>query len=165
MIIIKLEREQIQLLLSHIPKCEEKKEQMNKIRKKLEKSLIPIKISSRKGKARNLQKWVCEKIASIFGIEYNQKDDQCLIHSREMGQAGVDIILRIPLLFQFPFSIECKSAETFNLRKSMKQAINNTRIDTFPLIIYKCKEFDSPFVIMFWNVFERIIRDGKKERY
>src|SRR4030066_247579 len=54
----------------------------------------PIKISSRKAKGRGLQKWLCQKISEMTGILYDQSDDSCLLHSREMGQSGTDVILR-----------------------------------------------------------------------
>jgi len=133
-----------------------------KLYKKLKRSLIPIKISSRKEKGKNLQKWICNKIANLLGIKYNQQDDQCEIHSREMGQSGVDIILRGKALKRFPFSIECKSSEQFNFKNTIEQIRNNSTDDTDWLIVYKKKVFRNPVVIMGWYAFERLFEKGVK---
>ncbi len=112
----------------------------NTVYKKLKRALMPIKISSRKAKGRNLQQQVCRDIANILDIEYNQQDDNCLIHSREMGQAGKDIILRGIAKERFPYSIECKSVENLHLDKAIKQIkYNMTKEDIGFLIIHKKK--------------------------
>lgn len=119
---------------------------------------MSIKISSRKAKGRNLQKWVCNKIANIFGIDYRQEDDDCPLHSREMGQSGVDIILRGELNKLFPYSIECKSSEKLSLKKTIKQVKLNQKKDTDWLIVYKHKGIKKPIVIMDWEAFEYLIK-------
>jgi hypothetical protein len=116
-----------------------------------------IAISSAKGKGRNLQYWVCERISKLIGIPYNQQDDQCLIHSREMGQVGVDIILRGEVQKQFPFSIECKSTESMNFIKTIIQAISNQAEKTDWMIVHRCKAF-SPVVVISWDTFEKLFR-------
>lgn len=126
--------------------------------KRLEETKTPIKIPSAKSKGRNLQKKVCEDIASLLNIEYNQSDDLCLIHSREMGQSGVDIILRGDTLFEFPFSIECKSSESFNLAKTIEQAKANKRSGTDWMVVHKRKSFSSPVVMLDWSVFLSIMK-------
>ena len=82
-----------------------------------------IKVSSAKGKGRNLQQFVCERISTILSIPFVNKDDFCDIHSREMGQSGVDVVLRGEALKKFPFSIECKSAENISLRSFIVSGI------------------------------------------
>lgn len=119
---------------------------------------MSIKISSRKAKGRNLQKWICERIAKIFNIEYNQNDDNCDIHSREMGQSGVDIILRGEVYKKLPFDIECKATERFTVYKDIEQAKNNTKKNRDWLLIHK-KKYSNPIVIMDWETFEKIIRN------
>jgi hypothetical protein len=128
--------------------------------KKLKKYLTPIKISSRKGKGRELQKWICEKISKLINIPYNQSDDQCLIHSREMGQKGADIILRGKALKLFPFSIECKSSEQFNIRKAIEQAKSNKLESVFWMVVYKNKSFKKPVIIIDWKAFEYLCING-----
>lgn len=124
-----------------------------KIKNRLEKVLKPIKIQSGKKKGRNLQQWVCQKIADLFGIEYNQQDDGCVIHSREMGQSGVDIIIRGNIKEMFPFAIECKSSEQLNLLNTIQQAKKNTKENEWWVIVYKNKSMRNPIVIMDWDCF------------
>ena len=120
---------------------------------------MSIKVASRKAKGRNLQKWVCSKIAKILDMKFDQQDDQCLIHSREMGQQGVDIILRGDTIKKFPFSIECKSSEQLNLIGTVKQAKSNQVDGTDWLIVYKKKAFKKPIVIMDWDAFENLVEE------
>lgn len=127
---------------------------------KLKKSQKRIAIASAKGKARSLQQWVCRRISGITGIPYNQQDDQCKIHSREMGQSGVDIILRDEAIELFPFSIECKNSESFSLNQFMSQAISNQADGTDWMIVYRAKRLTEPVVIIGWDAFERIVRKG-----
>ena len=126
---------------------------VNKLYKKLDKieNKKPIKISSRKAKGRNLQYWVCTKISELLNIPYNQSDDQCLIHSREMGQHGNDIILRGEALQDFPFSIECKNSESLNLIDTINQVKNNQIEGTYWMIVHKRKGIKNPIVIIDWN--------------
>ena len=81
-----------------------------------------ISIASRKAKARELQKLVAQKISDLTGIPCG-KDE--LIESREMGQAGTDIKLIGEAKKKFPFAIECKRQEKFNLHDAVKQAKAN----------------------------------------
>jgi len=131
-----------------------------KLKKKIETALKkqPIKISSRKAKGRELQKWVCRKIADIFGIEFNQQDDECLIHSREMGQAGADVILRGHIAKQFPFTIECKNTEQISLPNFIKQARDNTPENKKMLLVIRNKTLKDPIAVLDWDTFERLIK-------
>lgn len=119
----------------------------------------PIKVSSRKAKGRDFQYWVCNKIASVFGIEFNQKDDNCLIHSREMGQSGLDIVLRGDIKKNFPFSIECKNQENLSIKDWIRQAKNNEQANTSWMLIFKNKEFKEPIVCL---EFETFLKHFKK---
>ena len=132
-----------------------------KIIKKLNRSQNKkrIKISSGKAKGRSLQQWGCRQISLLTGISYNQSDDSCEIHSREMGQHGTDIVLRGRAAEIFPFSIECKNAESFNIKETVKQAKQNQKEKTAMMIIYKCKEFKFPVVIMEWDTFNSMCKD------
>jgi len=126
---------------------------IEKVLRRIERASRPIKISSRKQKGRNLQKWVCERISSLLRIPYSQDDDNCLIHSREMGQSGVDVILRGEAFANFPFRIECKSSEKLSLSNTIYQAKKNAGDDWW-MIVYKRKNFKNPIVIMDWMDFE-----------
>lgn len=92
---------------------------------KIDRELKPISVSSRKAKGRNLQYKVCEMLSTKLNIPYVQSDDDCLIHSREMGQHGTDVVLRGEAGVRFPFAIECKNQESLNLGKAIEQAKEN----------------------------------------
>lgn len=140
-----------QALFSHYG-CEEK--YAKKIISKLERAEKKIKTSSAKGKGRGLQYWVCEKIAGMFGIEFKQGDDECLIQSRPMGQHSVDIILRWELKKKFPFSIECKAQETLNIKEWIRQARENELPDTSWMLIFKKQTLGSkPIVCLDFETF------------
>lgn len=162
---IKLNRNEIDYIVSNLTYKESLSENKNKglqIIKKLQKALKPpIKIKSRKAKGRNLQQWVCQKIANILEIKYEQQNDQCPIHSREMGQSGTDIILRGNVLKQFPFSIECKSGKTLNLTGTIRQVKNNKIENTDWIIVYK-GNYKKSIVIMEWDCFEKFYKKGEK---
>ncbi len=84
-----------------------------------------IKPRSAKQKGLDWQKEVCALVSDITGIEYNQQDDTCEIHSRESGLNGTDVILRGKAKEKFPFSIECKNCKTISLPDWVRQAESN----------------------------------------
>lgn len=118
----------------------------------------PIKPASRKAKGRALQYYVCERIAKVFGIEYRQSDDNCEIHSREMGQHGTDVILRGRVGETFPFSVECKNCETILLPQWLSQCRTNTAYGKYPLLVVKNKKIGvEPVVVIEWGAFEHLM--------
>lgn len=122
--------------------------------KKFERAEKTLKTSSRKGKGRNLQYWVCEKIAKLFNVDFVQSDDNCLIQSRPMGQHSVDIILRGKLRKKFPFSIECKAQESLSLPEWIRQAKENELPDTYWMLIFKKQTLGSkPIVCLDFETF------------
>lgn len=152
------EVEMIKTALSCHYGCEEK--YAKKIIGKLERAEKTIKVSSRKGKGRSLQYWVCERIADMFGIEFVQSDDTCLIHSREMGQHGTDIVLRGEVYKKFPFDIECKACESLSIPDWVRQARANKKENRDWLVIFKKQALGrEPLVLMEWKTFEKIIKD------
>lgn len=125
------------------------------ILKKLDKKRI--KVSSAKAKGRNLQKWVCEKLANMIGIVYDQSDDQCEIHSREMGQRGVDIVLRGKAKELLPLAIECKNTEKLSLNEVIRQAKENEGMYDAWMVVHKNKTLENPIVIIDWDFFEHLL--------
>ena len=107
-------------------------------------------------KARGLQQWVCQKISDLLNIPYT-KDDDSLIASRQMGQSGVDVILRGEAAEKFPFSIECKSGESIGWRSAIRQAKDNTPKGKDFLVVLKTKEFQAPIIMIDANVFFRLL--------
>lgn len=129
--------------------------------KKFENAEKTLKTSSRKGKGRGLQYWVCDRIAKMFGLEFIQSDDSCLVHSREMGQHGTDIVLRGEVAEKFPFDIECKSCESLSIPEWVRQARANKKVNRDWLLVFKKQTIGSePLVAMEWETFEKIILKG-----
>lgn len=127
--------------------------------KRLERAEKPIKASSAKGKGRNFQHWVCQKVADILGLPFNQSDDACLIHSREMGQKGCDVVLRGEARARFPFDVECKAAERINIAEWIAQARENSRRSGRAwLLVFKKKSIGEPCVCLDWNSFDLLFR-------
>ena len=143
------------------PSTKTEAEARDALRKRLVRSLTKIKPSSGKAKGRDLQMWVCGKIAEIAGVCFDQHDDQCLIHSREMGQPGRDIVLRGAALQKFPFSVECKNSEGLSVTEALQQAQSNCAPGTAALVVHKRKSLKQPIVIMEWDTFERLV-SGKE---
>ena len=103
-----------------------------------------IKISSGKAKARELQKWVCSEVSKLTGIPWGKDLD---IESREMGQSGVDVKLRGEVQELFPFSVECKRQESWNVHSWIKQAKDNRKEGT-DWIIFARRSHEDSVVIM-----------------
>ena len=125
------------------------------LHKKLERSLKRIKVSSAKAKGRRFQQKICKEISELINIPYVSGSDDSLIQSRPMGQRGCDIILLGKAKKVFPFSVECKNAETFNMRKTLGQAKSNDKNNW--LILYKNTSI-KPVVIMEWEVWKKLFR-------
>jgi len=134
---------------------------MERIIKKCKNQMKTIKVSSRKGKGRELQYFICREISELTGIPYIQSDDDCDIHSREMGQHGKDIILRGEALRKFPFSVEAKCSESFDMLGTYEQAITNTTKDTDWLIVHRRKSIPEVIVMLSWNTFKKILKERK----
>ena len=78
--------------------------------------------SSRKAIGRNLQQWVCRMISGLACLPWG-KDEE--IASREGGQTGCDVRLGIKAREIFPFSVECKSGQSWDIPRAIKQAKSN----------------------------------------
>jgi hypothetical protein len=103
-----------------------------------------IKTSSAKAKGRSLQQWTSQQISDLLGIPWG-KDE--LIASREMGQNGTDVRLLGEAQERFPFSVECKNQERWDVLAWIKQAQKNQKEGTDWLLICK-KNQTKPVVIM-----------------
>ncbi len=113
-----------------------------------------ISISSRKAKGRKLQQYVANKIGKLLGLPVGKDLD---IESRQMSQSGVDIILRGEALRDFPFSVECKSQETWSVPAWIEQAEKNTKQNTHWLLFMKRKR-EKPVIVMDAETFFEIYR-------
>lgn len=132
---------------------------LSKLFIRLSKTQKKITVASAKAKGRNLQQWVCKRISAITGLPYDQQDDGCDIHSREMGQAGTDIVLRGEALKRFPFSVECKASESLNLKETVEQVKHNTYKGTDWIIVHNKKAIPDTLVIMSWDTFEKLLKE------
>ena len=124
---------------------------------------MAISISSRKGKARGLQQWVCKKISCLIEKPWG-KDEQ--IASREMGQTGPDVRLVADAKDLFPWSVECKRQESWSVHSWVKQAKENQMSGTDWLLIAKSNREDAVVILdagVFFDIL-RLIRGSKKGR-
>ena len=151
---VNLDTKEIELILDWIPNDPK----YAPFKKKMQNQLRTIKVSTRKAKGRDLQKWVCGEVSEITDIPYKQDDDQCLIHSRELGVNGTDVVLRGEALKKFPYSVECKNSESLDIVKTVVQAKGNTVDGTDYLIVHKRKALPEVVVIMAWDAFKKLLR-------
>ena len=154
------ERELIYILVA----CQDgrDRDKYQKLAKKLEKANTRIKVSSGKQKGRSMQYWVCEQISKLTGIPYKQSDDECEIHSREMGQHGTDIVLRGKAKKLFPYSVECKAQESLNLVDTIEQAKANVLPGTDWIVVHRKKALSSDIVMMEWDTFAKLVETSIK---
>lgn len=81
-----------------------------------------IKIGSRKGKARRLQKWMEARIGELLGEPCGKDTGIC---SREMGQTGPDVALSPRVRELFRFTVECKSGDGWDIPGAIRQCQAN----------------------------------------
>jgi hypothetical protein len=124
---------------------------------------MSISVASRKSKARNLQKWVAEKLSGLTAIPWGPEDEM-EIQSRPMGQSGVDVILRGKAFRLLPLSIECKSTEKLGIETTVAQAKRNKKEGTEWVIVHKRKAFRKPIVIVDWDFFQSLLNDHLKTK-
>jgi hypothetical protein len=108
-----------------------------------------VKSRSAKNKGMGLQQYICHRFSLLSRIPWGEDE---LISSRPMGQSGVDIVLIGKALELFPFSIECKKHEKWNVQETISQAIQNTKQGTAWLVIYS-KNNQEPISIFEESVF------------
>ncbi len=110
--------------------------------------------SSAKAKGRNLQQWACQQISDLLCIPWG-KDE--LIASRESAQSGTDVRLIGPAKERFPFSVECKYQESWNVPGWIRQAQSNQEEGSDWLLIIK-KNHQDPVVVMDAKRFFELLR-------
>ena len=108
-----------------------------------------VKKSSCKAKGRRLQNWVAQKISEITGYPWG-KDQP--IEPRQMGQSGSDVRLEEKVRRVFPFTVECKNQERWDIPAWIEQAKKNRYPDTYWLLIVK-KNRHEPIAILDAEVF------------
>ena len=121
-----------------------------------------MKTSSKKEKGKRLQYWTCEKISKLLNIPWGP-DEQ--IASREMGQPGCDVRLVADAKDRFPWSVECKNQEKWNIPAWIRQAKDNQKPGTDWLLICSRNRFDNIAILDADCLFELLSRiSGKKGR-
>ena len=129
---------------------DKREKNIQKLIKKITRSETPLK--------------VCERIASLFNIKFDQNDDDCPVHSREMGQHGTDVITRGKVKKLFPFSVECKCCENLQIPQWIEQARSNVEKNKSWLLVVKKKSIgQKPVVIMEWESFEELMKEYLKK--
>jgi len=112
-----------------------------------------ITVASRKGKARVLQSWVCERVSELTGVPRG-KDEE--ITSREMGQSGTDVRMSKQVLQMFPYSVECKNQETWSLPAFIAQSKKNQLPDT-DWLLFLTKNGHEEIAVLDGDVFFKIL--------
>jgi len=118
-----------------------------------------ISTASAKAKGRALQQWACQKISELLCIPWG-KDE--MIASREASQSGTDVRLVGEAKDRFPFSVECKHQEAWNLPAWIKQAKDNQRESTDWLLIVKKNRVD-PIIVMDAERFFELLKEPQND--
>ena len=131
---------------------------------------MSISIASRKAKGREFQKWVANQISEFIWKAYKKMiysgyEDDKLIQPRLMSQGGDDIILRDEAAEYFPYNIECKRVEKFNINQAIAQAKKYQQKGKDWIVFWK-KSNQQPVIIMdaeaFFRTLERMKDDKEK---
>lgn len=112
-----------------------------------------MKISSAKEKGKRLQKLIANLIGELTGLEVGP---DCPIESRQMGQNGPDIRLDAEARRRFPFTVECKNQENWEVPSAIDQAKANLYKDTDWLVVL-AKNRTKPIVIMDCETFFQLL--------
>jgi len=123
----------------------------------------PITIASRKAKARKAQQWVAKKISMLIGLPWGSEEQ---IASREMGQSGVDIRLIGEAKEMFPWSVEVKNQEKWDVSGAIKQAKDNQMNGTDWILFMKKTRHEYITILdaeVFFDIL-RLIPNSKKGR-
>jgi hypothetical protein len=128
---------------------------VRKICSKLDRSQRRITNASAKAKGMDLQKWVCEKVAQLLGVRWDNRWDESPVASRPSGQHGCDVILRGGARKRFPWDLECKAMKELRIADAVKQAESNVAEGRFPAVVYR-QTGAAPVVVMSWETFEAV---------
>lgn len=119
---------------------------------------MSISVAARKAKGRGFQQWVCKKISELLNIEWGYEDEK-LIQPRLMGQGGADVVLRGEARKRFPYQVECKRTEKWDVPGAVKQAKKYTKEDNWLLFMKRNRE--DPIVVMDANKFFELMYEIK----
>lgn len=109
--------------------------------------------AARKNKAKRLQKLVASMISEHTGLDMGK---DCPIESRQMGEAGPDVRLDNEARKLFPFTVECKNKEKWDLADAIEQAKANCYPETDWLLVLSRNRFD-PVAVIDLTVFFKLL--------
>jgi len=122
-----------------------------------------MKTSSKKSKGRRLQYWVAQKISDVTGLPWGK---DMPIESCPMSQSGADIRLDDKAKRLFPFYVECKNQERWEIMGWIKML----REKSDRWLLFCSKNRFKPVVTMdaelFFSLYEKILKKwdvNKKE--
>lgn len=115
---------------------------------------MAITTASAKAKGRSFQQWTCQKISELLGLPWG-KDE--LIASREASQVGTDVRLIGEAKVRFPYSVECKHQESWQIHAWIEQAKSNQQEGTDWLLFAKRNRM-RPVVILDAETFFSILK-------
>jgi hypothetical protein len=115
---------------------------------------MTIKTRSAKNKGKKFQNDIAKKISDLLNLPWGR--DEC-IASREIGQPGVDIRLVSEALKRFPYSVECKRCEKWDIHTYIKQAKSNLLPNTDWLLFCR-RNNEAGVVIIDIDVFFDILK-------
>lgn len=121
-----------------------------------------ISHSSAKAKGKELQRWACRKISELTGYEWGASGEDKPIESRAMGQHGPDVRMESQVRKLFPYSVETKWQETWNVPGWIEQAKENEMEGTNWLLVIKRSRKD-PVVVMDADAFFELMK--RLDRY
>lgn len=152
--IINITEKEKKILLDNLPENPENKE-LVKLKKRIS-NLHKIKTRSAKNKGMEWQKEICHFISELISEPYDQRDDNCNIHSRECGLNGVDIILRNSAREKFNFAVECKNCNTISLASWIEQAKANATSGNWILFVKSKILNNEKIVVLSLDSFKKI---------
>ncbi len=117
-----------------------------------------MKVRSAKNKGRLLQITVRDLLRNQFK-DILEPDD---IVSRQMGGAGIDIILTPFAKKLIPFDIECKNKESLSIWSAIEQAEENSTEGRIPMVVFK-KNKKKPYCAISLENFMNLIYNKKEE--
>jgi hypothetical protein len=110
-----------------------------------------MKPSSAKQKGRLFQQTIVRMLIKAFDLE---ADD---VFSRSMGASGEDVMLSPKARVLFPYSVECKNTETFNMWQAYKQASDNA--GGYEPIVFVKRNRHKPLVVVDAEHFTGVISE------
>ena len=116
-----------------------------------------MKTRSCKSKGRRLQNYTCSRLRDLFsGTDLYENRDLLNLDIKPaiMGESGIDIKLSGNAWLHFPFDIECKNCERWNVPMFWNQCLINTGTDRKPMLILKRNHSDTLCVVRFSDMLE-----------